>query len=205
MAEAITGAADAQVSALQDRPPKMADLSLLGEISGNNSSSLPTPVIAKENTSSKRSAVTTPVESASGLSGMEIEFLEDEDELSLIDIASSVNRSALIRAAPYAAKQTGLCYDPRMMLHKESAREDTGREFEEHPEKPLRIKAIYTELCNGGMAEDPEYLGISNKTELMRRIGVRKAKQAEVLLVHTERLYERIFQTQCKPKQRLYP
>ncbi|CAD0112743.1 unnamed protein product [Aureobasidium uvarum] len=67
---------------------------------------------------------------------------------------------------PYSTSQTGLVYDVRMRFHVE-VRPEVNQGV--HPEDPRRIYAIYKELVDAGLVDDPN---------------------TEVCAVHTERHYD---------------
>ncbi|KAI9699415.1 MAG: Histone deacetylase hda1 [Candelina mexicana] len=85
---------------------------------------------------------------------------------------------------------TGLCYDVRMRFHSELR----SRKDDVHPEDPRRIYAIYEDLCDAGLVDDPETPG-PLKNDLLLRIPARHATEAEICLVHTKAHYDHVAST----------
>ncbi len=88
---------------------------------------------------------------------------------------------------------TGLCYDVRMRFHSELQ----PRKDNVHPEDPRRIFAIYKDLCDAGLVEDPMTPG-PLRQDLLLRIPARQATEAEICLVHTKSHYNDMVRTKCK-------
>lgn len=87
------------------------------------------------------------------------------------------------RAIAVGSLATGLCYDARMRWHCE-----VNPSADVHPEDPRRIYYIYLTLCKAGLVDSR--LATRPLVNLpLRRITVRRAKEAEITLVHTEAHY----------------
>lgn len=98
--------------------------------------------------------------------------------------ASKVQKSEIL---PYSTSQTGLVYDVRMRFHVEVQPEQNNGV---HPEDPRRIYAIYQELVDAGLVDDPASPGSSTLEYVLGRIPARFATKEEICAVHSERLYE---------------
>ncbi|KAI5203819.1 histone deacetylase HdaA [Aureobasidium subglaciale] len=85
---------------------------------------------------------------------------------------------------PYSTSQTGLVYDVRMRFHVE-VRPEVNQGV--HPEDPRRIYAIYKELVDAGLVDDPKT--ISPAPYVLARIPTRYVTKREVCAVHTEDHY----------------
>lgn len=88
---------------------------------------------------------------------------------------------------------TGLCYDVRMRFHSELQ----PRKDNVHPEDPRRIFAIYKDLCDAGLVDDPMAPG-PLRQDLLLRIPARQATEAEICLIHTKSHYNDMARTKCK-------
>lgn len=76
----------------------------------------------------------------------------------------------------------GYVYEPQMMLHSDENTSSAG----DHPEQPARIRYIYD-------------LFHQHKCLVrMRKLKIRKAEKEEVLLVHSEALWEHVMQLRGK-------
>ena len=66
-----------------------------------------------------------------------------------------------------------------------------------HPEKPQRIQQIYSELVESGLVQDPQ--GTVPASDLQAvRIDARMATVAEIAMVHSEGLIEKVKNTASK-------
>ncbi|KAG9664268.1 histone deacetylase clr3, partial [Aureobasidium melanogenum] len=86
---------------------------------------------------------------------------------------------------PYSTSQTGLVYDVRMRFHVE-VRPEVNQGV--HPEDPRRIYAIYKELVDAGLVDDPNTVSLA--PSVLARIPTRFVTKEEVCAVHSERHYE---------------
>ncbi|KAI9716932.1 MAG: hypothetical protein M1812_005081 [Candelaria pacifica] len=103
---------------------------------------------------------------------------------------SSDEDSALRKHSLLSALPTGLCYDVRMRFHSELR----SRKDDVHPEDPRRIFAIYEDLRDAGLVDDPETPG-PLRNDLLFRIPARPATEAEICLVHTKGHYDTVART----------
>ncbi|KAI5787096.1 histone deacetylase Clr3 [Geopyxis carbonaria] len=99
---------------------------------------------------------------------------------------------------PTSSKKTGLCYDVRMRYH---ATVDTT---DMHPEDPRRIFEIYKALCVEGLVDDKEFSGVKKKDDLMHRIDAREVTREEATLVHSEKHWEFLQDTEGSTTERLH-
>jgi hypothetical protein len=92
---------------------------------------------------------------------------------------------------PSASLRTGLYYDPDMMLHSHIK--------EEHPECPDRIKEIMKRLEKAGLIHRVDKWASTDRhpADVLERKKVRQASHEEICLVHSERHYQEMSQTQC--------
>ncbi|THW43041.1 histone deacetylase HdaA [Aureobasidium pullulans] len=86
---------------------------------------------------------------------------------------------------PYSTSQTGLVYDVRMRFHVE-VRPEVNQGV--HPEDPRRIYAIYKELVDAGLVDDPSTVSLA--PSVLARIPTRFVTKQEVCAVHSERHWE---------------
>lgn len=91
---------------------------------------------------------------------------------------------------PISSKKTGLCYDVRMRFHATVDADDL------HPEDPRRIYEIYKAICSAGLVDDPEYTGAKRVGDLMHRIDARLVKKEEAMLVHTDKHWAFLSETE---------
>lgn len=98
--------------------------------------------------------------------------------------------------------KVGYTFDPKMMEHHEipdphiielkriyrqqiSGNEDgSDSDFEEHPEQPLRIQAIYENLLNLGLIQPMDGVCFDERSDLGKFIPGRMAEPEELALVH---------------------
>jgi histone deacetylase 6 len=99
---------------------------------------------------------------------------------------------------PYAMSQTGLVYDVRMRFHVEVKPETQGV----HPEDPRRIWAIYKELVNAGLVDDPTTVSLA--PQVLQRIPARFATRDEICAVHSDAHYVWVDQLHLWPDENLY-
>lgn len=94
---------------------------------------------------------------------------------------------------PHASGRTGLVYDVRMRFHIDqiSAQDDA------HPEKPQRIQQIYSELVDSGLVHDPQSTVPASDLQAVR-IDARMATVAEIAMVHSDALIEKVKNTASK-------
>lgn len=102
----------------------------------------------------------------------------------------------------YTPLKTGLAYDNRMRYH---AKIFTlyYEYIDPHPEDPRRIYRIYKILAESGLINDPGLTGRREIGELMQKIPVREATDAEILAVHTQEHLDFIALTETMPKEGL--
>jgi len=86
---------------------------------------------------------------------------------------------------PYSTSQTGLVYDVRMRFHVE-VRPEVNQGV--HPEDPRRIYAIYKELVDAGLVDDPNTVSLA--PSVLARIPARFVTKKEVCAVHSERVWD---------------
>jgi len=91
-------------------------------------------------------------------------------------------------ALPVSSLKTGLCYDVRMMDHKQLFED-------EHPEQPKRIYLIYKALVDARLLVDPNLSGVWEEPGLMMRISAREVTQDETLLAHSQEHWEYLAST----------
>ncbi|SCV05396.1 LANO_0H06568g1_1 [Lachancea nothofagi CBS 11611] len=103
--------------------------------------------------------------------------------------STAVKRPVIVPACrprlQYTPLKTGLCYDVRMRYH---AKIFTSyfEYIDPHPEDPRRIYRIYKILAENGLVNDPTLSGVDDIGDLMLKIPVREATDAEILQVHTK-------------------
>ena len=90
----------------------------------------------------------------------------------------------------YGSRKTGICYDVRMRFHA------TVDEDDMHPEDPRRIYEIYKAICEAGLVDDPSFVGIVRKGDVMQGIRAREVTMEEALLVHTKDHWDFLSYTQ---------
>ena len=143
-----------------------------------------------ENTPLRSVSVYTPGETslpAKVASQLHIESTPSDDEESDDDelLLRTVPKKPALR---YATLPTGLCYDSRMRYHTELDPPKDRADF--HPEDPRRIFWIYRTLCESGLVDDPKMSTTPIVPLPLRKIDVRHATQAEVLLVHDKEHFD---------------
>ena len=105
---------------------------------------------------------------------------------------------------PYSTSRTGLVYDVRMRFHVEPIPKDHNM----HPEDPRRIFAVYDELVQAGLVDDPTSPDLVGSYVLLR-IPLRPAIREEILACHSERSFnwvmdlESTFAMMCPPTLQL--
>lgn len=82
-------------------------------------------------------------------------------------------------------QHVGYVYSEEMLYHAASTEQDE----DQHPEHPHRITRIYAALLNAG------YIG------MMKELPIRPCIAEEVLLVHSEDLWEKVIAIKCKVEQ----
>lgn len=104
-----------------------------------------------------------------------------------LDHEPSDTEAPLKHQLQVATLPTGICYDVRMRFHCEFM--NVNSKEDHHPEEPRRIFAIYRELCEAGLVDDP----MSTKPlvpQPLMRIQARDARPEEIGTVHDARHYE---------------
>jgi histone deacetylase 6 len=99
-------------------------------------------------------------------------------------VSSVDSYPTLLKRRPTSA---GYVYAPEMMSHT-SLWDADDSDDERHPEKPHRILRIYEALQDAGLLD------------LMQEILIRPCYPEEVLLVHSEELWDKVLAIQCKFK-----
>ena len=94
-------------------------------------------------------------------------------------------KAAKYAPLPYASSRTGLVYDVRMRFHTEPL----PRHQDMHPEDPRRIYAVYHELLQAGLVDDPGNAELAGDYVLLR-IPARSATRDEVLACHSVVSYD---------------
>jgi hypothetical protein len=88
--------------------------------------------------------------------------------------------------ANFASYYVGYVYDAAMMAHTDLSVEEDASDDERHPEQPGRLSSIYDTLRNAKCLSK------------MKRLGIRRALQHEILLVHSEDLWDKVIAIECK-------
>ncbi|VEU20445.1 DEKNAAC101306 [Brettanomyces naardenensis] len=102
----------------------------------------------------------------------------------------------------YVPLKTGICYDVRMRYHAKIY-QSYLEYIDPHPEDPRRIYRIYKILAENGLIDDPTLSGRDNIGNLMLKIPVRPASNAEILAVHSAEHLKFIESTQTMDKEQL--
>lgn len=136
-------------------------------------------------------------EFADGDKMKEVKYTRDE-KVDPNDVIVPITKPKLT----YVPLKTGLCYDVRMRYHAKIY-QSYLEYIDPHPEDPRRIYRIYKILAENGLINDPTLSGRDNIGDLMVKIPVRPATDAEILAVHTREHLEFIKKTTTMTKEQL--